>query len=257
MGVALELISGLATAPGATLTAATALTGNSLTVRNAMRGIKMLARFDTRQGGGASRITSALLHDSTIGMQHSCPVGQATRLHTVPQRLYAQDLLGLQIAGSAVAGDVEHSSLLVAYDDLPGIEARFMSASAVRGRAVNLFENTITVASGTNGQYTGQVAVNSAQDAFKANTDYALLGYQVSGAQCHAVRFVGPDWGNLGIGGPGRIDDVGNSLTVNWFERFEMIPIMSSANKSLTLLDVAVDENGANPIVTMCWAELR
>lgn len=257
MGRAMELITGFATAPGAAFTAATMCTGNSLTVRDSRRPTRMKARWDTRQAAGASRITSALLHDSTIGMQHGAAIGQTIDTMFIEQMVKPQDLLNLQLTGSAVAGDIEHSSFLLAYDDLPGVSGRFISPEELLRRGLNLFSNTITIATGVTGDYSGQVAVNSAQDSFKANTDYALLGFDVAGADCHVVRYVGPDWGNLGVGGPGKMDIGGMGIhTAKWFAEINMIPVMNSANKALTLIDAAVDENGGNPIVTTHWVEL-
>ena len=258
MGRALELITGLATAPGVSFVAASVLTGNSLTVRDSRRPTRMRALWSTRQGTGAARITSALLHDSTIGMQQGCGVGQVIDILPVPQEVMPQDYLGLQLTGSATAGDIEHTSYLLEYDDLPGITGQFATPSEVMRRGVTLMSNTITVSTGTTGQYTGQVAVNSAQDAFKANTSYALIGYDVSGADCHAIRYVGPDWGNVGVGGPGKQNIGGlGAVTSQWFMRLGLVPIMNSANKTLTLIDAAVNENGGDPVVTTHWVELR
>jgi len=257
MGRAMEMVTALTTAPGAAFTAATVLTGQSLTVRDSRRPTRLISQFDRRQGDGVTRITSALLHDSTIGMQRSCPTANGSNIiHSVPQMLQAQDLLGVQMTGSAAAGDIEHTSLIILYDDLPGVMARLSTPAEVARRAVNLLDNTITVATGVTGQYTGAVAVNSAQDAFKANTDYALIGYSVSGDPVHAIAFQGPDWGNLIVGGPG-IEDENAIVTATWFVQLGQIPVMNSANKALTQISAVADENGLNPIVTMHWAELR
>jgi hypothetical protein len=263
MGRAFEMITGLVTAPTGAFTAAAALTGNSFTVRDSRSDVRMVARWDTRQATGITRITSPLLHDSSIGMQHGADDAQ-TRIQMMmpPQRLYPQDALTVEMTGSAVAGDIEFTSYLVEYTDLPGVQGRFINEAELIRRAESLFSNTITIATGATGQYSGQVAINSAQDQFKANTDYALIGYQVTDAGVHAIRYVGPDWGNIGVGGPG-IDGTLMHDTSDWFlelSRFTgraCIPVMNSANKSLTLIDAAVDENGVNPIVTTMWVELR
>lgn len=257
MGKAMELLTGLATAPTQTMAAVTALTGNSFTLRDSRRAVRMLAQLDRRQVAGITRITSPLLHDSTYGIQHGAPIGGAAIIHPVPQLLQPQDNLTVQMTGSAVAGDIEHMSMIVAYDDLPGVDGNFISAAELVKRGVNLYSNVITIATGTTGQYTGSAAVNSGEDSFKANTDYALVGYDVSSASVHAVRFVGPDWGNLGVGGPAYLDANAVVATDDWFVRLNMIPVMNSANKGLTLIDAVADENGADPVVTMHWVELR
>ncbi len=263
MGRAVELITALTTAPTGTFAAATALTGNSLTIRDSRRDARMVARFDSRQATGITRITSVMLHDSTIGMQHGADDAQTRTQIMIPsQDLYAQDTLSVEMTGSAVAGDIELTSFIVEYDDLPGVAGRFISKAELLRRALNLFSNTITIATGTSGQYTGQVAVNSAQDSFKANTDYALVGYEITDAAVHAIRYVGPDWGNLGVGGPG-IDGTVMHDTSDWFIALSeelggaFIPVMNSSNRALTLIDACTDENGVNPIVTTMWVELK
>lgn len=262
MGRAVELITGLATAPTGVFSAATALTGNSFTVRDSKGQTRMVARWDSRQATGITRITSPLIHDSSVGMQHGADDGQNRIQLLVPsQQVFPQDALTVEMTGSAVAGDIEHTSYLLEYKDLPGVNGRFITEQELMRRAVNLFSNTITIATGVTGQYTGQVAVNSAQDQFKANTDYALVGYEVSDGPVHAIRYVGPDWGNLGVGGPG-IDGTLMHDTSDWFLELSrmlngaFIPVMNSANKALTLIDAAADENGNNPIVTTMWVEL-
>jgi len=262
MGRAIELITGLNTAPGATMTAATVLTGNSFTIRDSKRAISMPAVWATRQGAGAARITSPLMHDNTLGIQ--CEAGAASSALIdwyVAQPLHSQDQLSVQQTGSAVAGDLEFVSFLAVYDDLPGVAGTFIDRAELLRRTVNLYSNQITIASGTTGQYTGSAAVNSNEDTFKANTDYALLGYQVITSAAHAIRFVGPDWGNLGVGGPGFVSTVRDD-TKDWFVMLaeltgsKTIPVMNASNRALTTIDCVVDENGANPVVMMLWAEL-
>jgi hypothetical protein len=232
------------------------LTGVSNTVRDSRKPIHLTAQWDRRQAAGVTRLTSALLHDSTVGIQHSCPTaGITTRIMTPPQTLFAQDTINIAMTGSAVAGDIEHMCMLVEYDDLPGVSARFISPSELSRRGKNHFSNTIVISSGTSGQFTGSVAINSAQDQFKANTDYALIGYVVDANSAAAIRYVGPDWGNLGLGGPGYVQ---NELwdTSTWFYDLGVIPVMNSSNKALTTIDCVQDENGGDPSVTTMWVEL-
>jgi len=256
MGRALELVAALTTAPGATMTTATVLTGVSNVVRDSRKPIKMVAQWDRRQAAGITRITSALLHDSTVGIQHGCPAaGITTRVLAPAQALYPQDTLNIAMTGSAVAGDIEHMCILIEYDDLPGVSGRFITPAELSRRARNQFSNTIVISSGTSGQFTGSAAVNSAQDQFKANTDYALVGYVIDANAAAAIRYVGPDWGNLGLGGPGYAQ---GQLwdTATWFLDLGTIPVMNSSNKALTLIDCVQDENGADPSVTTMWVEL-
>lgn len=262
MGRAIELITVQATAPGTSFTAFSAVSGNSLTVRDTGKPVNMLSLFSTRQGAGAIRITSPVMHDTSVGLQLLCSSANRSMItfDSYPQPMQSQDVPTVTGTGSATAGDIESSSYILLYDDLPGVDGRFADWQTVERRVRNIFSNSITVATGTAGGYSGSVAVNSAQDQFKANTDYALLGYTVSSNACHAVRFVGTDWGNLGVGGPGFLQSA-NDRTDNWFVQLShafgrTIPIMSSVNKGLTTIDCAQDENGTDPVVTITWAEL-
>jgi len=256
MGKAIEIITGLATAPAATLAAVTALTGNSFVVRDSRKGARMLSRWDTRQGAGTTRITSPRLHDSTIGMQHGSAVGQSVEMIWIPQELHAQDNLTVSMTGSATAGDIEHTSFIIEYDDLAGVEARFLTGAQIAKRVVNRLDTQITIATGTDGQYTGAAAISSAQDAFKANTDYALLGFTNLGAACHSINIYGPDLGNLRVGAPGA-QTINNTENATFFLALDRCPVINSANKALTFLDAVVNENGGDPIVIAHWVQLK
>lgn len=263
MGRALELLTGFVTAPGATFTANTMAAGNSNTIRNTDNDapIKLLTAWADKQGAGVLRIRSPRLHDNVVGMSMLNLVATTTPTWPidVPQNLFSQDTLTIEQTGSAVAGDIETSCLLVHYEDLPGINARLIDSDELLRRGVNLMSAQQTLALGTAGGYSGQVAVNSTQDNFKANTDYALVGYNVNG-QCACIRWQGADTGNLGVGGPADIVQL--EMMANWFKmlsdklRMPLIPVFNSANKNAILVDGAQDENGADVIVTSIFVEL-
>lgn len=260
---ALEIIGGLATAPGTTPTALTMFTGNQATVRYTPTDdkIQMLQAWADVQGAGFLRIRSPKMHDNTQGI----------RITTVPsepepffpmgtvQKMYAQDTLTLELTGSAVAGDIEQAAFLMYYDNLPGIEGRFIDVETLLTRGVNLMGQENTIATGVAGGWSGEEAINAEFDNFKANTDYALVGYKCS-AECLGVRWRGSDTGNLGLGGPGSIDSRG--FTESWFRlltdafKMPLIPVLNSANKSAIMIDAAQDENGADVTVTSLLVEL-
>jgi hypothetical protein len=173
--------------------------------------------------------------------------------------LYPQDTLTAQLAGSATAGDIETACLLLYYEDVPGAAGRFITPEDLKARGVNIIGVQNTLALGTAGGYSGSQAINTTNDQFKANTDYAMVGYVVD-TECACVRWTCVDFGNLGIGGPG-CDDF-KDVTTNWFERLSlgtklpMIPVFNAANKNNFLIDGAQDENGADVIVTTFFVEL-
>lgn len=263
-GVAMELLCGFATAPGATATALTMNTGNSNVIRNGLEGKKilLLSAWADWQTAGVFRIRSPKLHDNVQGIRlaGTASIPQPMWPTGAMQPLYPQDTLTLDITGSAVAGDIETAALLVYYEDQPGIAARFIDSKQLHDRTIEILTVENTLALGTAGNYSGEEAINAEFDQFKVNEDYALIGYNVT-AECAAVRWRGVDTGNLGIGGPG-IEDL-KHLTANWFAYLSdaygipLIPVFNSAQRGAILIDGAQDENGADTTVTSIFARLR
>lgn len=257
MGKALEVITVQATAPGAGAIMA-AVAGNSLTIRDSKKPINILAWWQQRQAAGWSRITSPLMHDSNIGIQGGGPIGHSTLLRGFPVPIYGQDTLSMMGSGSAVAGDIEQTSILVAYDDVPGADAHLITAGELRKRIVDLHSFQNTLATGVAGGYSGSELITAEADNLKANTEYAILGANVQ-VGCSTIRWVGPDFSNLGVGMPGATADFRNQryfLDLAESTGRPCIPVFSSANKSLTFLDAATDENGVDPIVQTLVARL-
>lgn len=260
---ALELIGGFVTAPSTTLTAVTMMAGNTLQVRNSApdKPVALIGAWARNQGAGVLRIRSPSLHDNVQGMRFGAVVNKPRQLVAIPakQSLKPQDLLTVELSGSATAGDIEQAFLLTYYDDLPGIEGRFLTAEEFYGLNCVLTTIENTLALGTGGGWSGEEALNAEYSLLRANTDYALLGYQVS-VNCGAVRWRGTDFGNLGVGGPGDAENA--QLTNRWFvdlataTGLALIPIINSANLSSVLIDGATDENGTDVIVWSILAQL-
>jgi hypothetical protein len=264
MGKALEILSGSATAPGATLTQITMAAGDSNTVRDFQAGkTRLLSAWPTGQTtAGFLQIRSARMHDNVRGINVNSPVTPqlVTILHPFGQPLNPQDTMNILISGSAGAGDLLLASLLVHYEDLPSIDANLISPEDLVSRGKNILtaSHSLTLATGPN--YTGAVAINATNDLWKANTYYALVGYEVTAA-CGAITFRGSDTGNLRVGGPGRLTDLLD--TRNWFVDISkmfglpLIPVINSANKANTFVEGHQDENAAATVVTSHWVELE
>jgi len=270
MPKAIEVVAGQVTAPGATLTALTMNAGNSATVRNAslQSFIGLMATWARNNAAGIWRIRSPKLHDNVQGIRFRIPATDPEPLYPfdVVQRLVPQDTLTLELSGSAVGGQIEQAALLIYYVDLPGAAAKLITEDELLKRTQNVWTTEISVTPGVAGGYSGQVAINSSFDNFKANTEYALIGYAVD-AQCSVVRFTSPDFANLGIGGPGIMSaGAGNFggrwLTERWFiwltrmYGIGLIPVFNSANKFGTLVDIMQNQAGASVNVTAILAEL-
>jgi hypothetical protein len=266
MGQAIELLTGNATAPGTTFTSLTMATGNSNTIRSANLNspVGLLGAWAFNNGAGAFRIRSPRLHDNVQGIRMIVdaldPSVRYPRYQFM-QPLIPQDVLTLEITGSATAGKIECASLLVYYGDLPGVNARFITTAQLKKWGLNMMGQQTNITAGSAGGYSGQVAVNSLANAnnWKANTDYALMGY-ICDTACDAVRIQGADVGNLGIGGPGRASDP--NMTAYWFcwlsdyYGIAMVPVFNAANVNAILVDVAQNDGGAAVNITFFFVEL-
>lgn len=264
MGRALELLTGFVTAPSTTLTALTMAGTDSLTVRNFNEPSRahLLTNWTDSQAVGQFQIRSPRMHDNVQGITIGTQVSEPQPLMPLgsEQRLYSQDTLTALLSGSATASDIETGCMLVHYDDLPGISARLIDSKELDDRIEEIMISTNTITTGTAGGYSGSEAINAEVDNWKANRDYALIGYQTT-VECAAIRWQGSDTGNLGVGGPGH--ELFKELTGNWFRRISdafnrpLIPVFNAANKQSILISAAQDENGADPVVTSIFALLR
>lgn len=261
---ALEIIGGQVTAPGATLTQLTAFTGNSFTIRNAPEesNVYLIQAWVKSQAAGIFRIRSPFLHDNVQGLRFRHKTAQVEPLLAdgYLQKLKPQDTLILELSGSATAGDIEQAAMLIYYENLPGIEAKLISPAELNERLDELFTVEVSITPTTAGGWSGEKLISADFDLFKANIDYAVMGYLVS-AKCLAVRIRSSDLGNLGIGGPGESNL--NMMTRNFFVDLSyntglaLIPTFNSANRTNTFIDIATDENATPVIVTLLLAKLK
>jgi hypothetical protein len=264
---ALEVISGSVTGPGAVFTAWTVNAGNSLAIRSAplTSNVWLMEKWafnDT--AAGVLRVRSPRLHDNVQGIRT-----RVTNNDTEPllsglagygwrQKLVPQDILIAEQTGSAANIDTGH--LLVYYENLPGINARFIDNATLMANGVNRIGQEVSITTtAASGAYTGQVAINVTNDNFKANTDYALLGAMVD-TRVGCVRIQGADVGNLGIGIPG--EPTQRHLMSNYFMRLSqiygipLIPVFNSANKTAILVDATGHTAAITSVVTFYMVEL-
>ncbi len=268
MGKGLELVTGFVTAPSTTFTAWTLATGNSLAVRSAAINSKiwLISAWAFNQVAGVLRIRSPRLHDNVQGIRMraaaalTLPMFPSQVQNFVGQPLIAQDSLIVEQTGSGVAGQIETGSLLLYYDDLPGIAARLTDYDTVKKFGLNIVGQEVPITTGVAGGYSGQVAINVSFDNLKANTDYACLGGMVD-LRKGSVRIQGVDSGNLGLGFPAEPsirDD-----TSNWFVHLTLglgiplIPVFNSANKTGILVDESDNQVGGANVVTLFLVEMQ
>ena len=264
MGKALQVVTGFVTAPSTTLTAWTMASGDTLAIRNTQEGpmIQLVTMWADNQAAGALTIRSPLLHDNVVGMRAGIVASEVYPLFPLGmgQKLRPQDLLIAEQSGSAVAGDIETGAMLIYYQDLPGADARLVTWDQISGRIESYMFVTNTLSLGTAGGYSGEEAINAEMDQWKANRDYALVGYLTT-VECAVIGWRGPDTSNLRIAGPGN--ETNKNLTFDWFAMLSKltglptIGVFNAANKGATLIDGVQDENGADPLVTSIFALLK
>jgi len=261
---ALEVINAQGTAIGATLAALTASSGDSLAVRNTGNAnpARILQAWSDVQVAGTGRLRGSKFHDNVQGVRFDTIIGDIKPLFPwgMSQPVYPNDVIVAELAGSAVAGDIESVGLLLYYPELPGSSAQMMDADAVMGRAGNLFYVENTLATPTSGGWGGAEAINVEFDQFHAGSRYALVGYLVD-TECTSVAWRGADTANLRVGGPG--EETERELTADWFLRLSrafklpLVPVFSSENKGGITVEAVQDENGADVTVTSIFVELK
>jgi hypothetical protein len=264
---ALDTVTGFATAPGATFTAWTMATGDTLAVRAAMpnSNIWLIGAWAFNQVAGVMRVRSPRMHDNVQGIRMRTPASIVfnkipTRdISGAAQKLFTQDTLIVEHTGSAVAGQIETGSLLIWYDDVPGLAGRFIDQPTLRKNGVNIMGQEVSITTGTAGGYSGGVAVNSTIDNFKANTDYALVGGVVD-TRVASLAVRGVDSANLRVAFPG--EPTFSDETGNWFANLSaataiaMIPVFNSQNKGAIIVDAVGNQAAITTVATLFFVEL-
>jgi len=162
--------------------------------------------------------------------------------------------------GSAVAGQIESSTLLIYYENLPGVAARLISNEQLQQYGVNRTTIQASITAVATGQYGGGVLVNAATQNLKANTDYALLGGETD-TRATVIRATGVDFGSLGVGFPAEpsIADVTETFFQNIAVNLKIpvIPVFNSANFGGITVDLQTNQAGGTFIVDLNLVELQ
>lgn len=260
---AFEVIDSFATNPGAGPAFASLLPfpGDTFAVRNFDQPAKawLVEAWGSEGSAGVARLHSPFFHDNVQGLRFRLIAGQNRSLLSSfeQQQLVAQDAIIAEIFGGAA--ETDGFSWLNVYEDLPGASARLIDWPTVEPRIVQLVNVEVAVAGGAAvGTRSASSAINATFDLLKANTDYALLGYEVD-ASGLSVGFRGIDTSNLRVGGPMTTERI---ETRDWFTRLSnnvglpLIPIFNSANKGGILVDTAQVVAGVAANVTAVMAQL-
>lgn len=259
----IEAIGFSATAAAAAGSIATALPGDSLTIKNATPGthVLLLDWYADHQSSLWSQLIWPGAHDTTRNLRSRIVASEVRSLISlgIPATFLPQDPLSATIAGGAVAGDVDTNILLLLYEDFPTIKAKLLTLAQLSERTVRItsIEATITTLAGPG--WSGAELINAESNLLRANTDYAIMGATI-GVECAALGIRSPDFGGARIAIPGN--DLSELITQNYFttlsQRFNraLIPVINSGNKDNILIDAAQDENAAAVPFTLHLAEL-
>lgn len=259
---ALNVITGRVTNPGATITALTANTGDSFTVKSFPFGsdARILTAWAQTATAGVLRIRSPRLHDVNQGLRLRTVTTAARPLipwYNVDQPLLPQDVLTFEGSGGGAETDVY--SFLVYYANLPGIMAHLISPQEAEARIVNVAGMEVQVtSSATAGQYGGSTNLNATFDNWKRNVDYAILGVLSDTAGC-TVGITGPDTGQTRIGLPMTTEPlVGFQFFMDLanLDNTPLVPVINAANIGATQIDCATTSAGATVNFTVIVAEL-
>src|SRR5436190_9989834 len=121
-GPALDTVTSTGTAIGATLAATTIATGDSFQIKNQNGNVPawLLQIVADVQVAGMVRVRSPKFHDNVDAIRSRTTIGDLSPLLPwgAAQPLYPQDVLTVELAGSAVGGDIESVVQPMYYPDL-------------------------------------------------------------------------------------------------------------------------------------------
>jgi hypothetical protein len=257
----IEILTVSATAAATTGSAAAAVGTDSLVIKNGDGDIDIIAAWQTNQTAGFGQIIFPTAHDTTRGFRANAPIG--TNVSLIPfgtqMRVRPQETLAVLIGATAVAGDVETISFLMRYKNLPGINARLLSAAQVEQRTEKLTTIENSLASTAGPSYGTPELFTTDSDLLQANRDYAILG-MTSRTAVHAIYALTPDAGNVRFGCPGILRQ---EITSQWFmlqSRIHgepLVPVFNTGNKTQCQIGVVTDENAGTFVVDLVLALLK
>ena len=247
----------------ASLTTLTNNTGDTMTIRSFDNAKKayLMNTWAFVTAAGQMEIHSPRMHDNAHAIHARVVASQPLPLMPLgdPNRVYPTDVLTVQLAGDATAGRQQPQSLVMYYEDVPGLSAKYIDSKTLAQRIENLYQVETAITLAVTGDYSAAAAINATSDFFIANRDYALIGY-VPDITVNSVHWRGADIGNVRVGGPGH--NGFPQLTAQWFSFLSdeyglpLIPVFNSNNKTTFLIDALMSQAGGTLNITSCLALL-
>lgn len=268
MGYGIEtVLAYLSNAASTGAQAMTAGTNQSFTVRATANGsapvtLETVATYF--QDAGEFRIRSPRMHDNVNGIRMGVPTNLPRVIlnEAFQQPLYSQDTLTVEAFFNTTPTSTHISMALLNlyYDDVPGVAGTYKTFAEIQPQIQDYLSVPVVPTSGaTAGNWGTGVAINSTVDTFKANTSYALIGYEVP-VNFGAWSMVGVDLGNLYVGGPGDVVNIDTRRYFYWLEQTSgkpSIPVINSQNKGTTNVQIADQTASTAYRVNLVFAQLR
>ena len=208
---------------------------------------------------GMIRVRSPFLHDDVNAIRSRTLAADASGVMGIEnnQALRPQDTLIVESTGGAAAEQVSYWQL-VYYGDIAGGPSKYITAAELDARGLHTVTNEIAV-TGLAGALWGSTLLSAGTGILKADTEYAVVGYELDVA-CTAFGLFGPDTGNFRAGGPGVTT---RQFTRDWFYWLSQllgapaIPVINAQNVGGTQVQV-IDSAGATAVnVDLILQQLR
>lgn len=260
MGIALDTILASAVNPGAGGAAAvTTPSGDSLGIRSFAKTDTAYLDALTRMGTTAAfaQVASPLMHDPVTGIRIT--PGESPSMFALPgmngQDLSPQDVLTATIAGGATETDV--MALHLWYSNLP-TSGRFHNWGDIEGNIANIKTQRVAVTSSATIGAWSDTLIGTTENLLKANTDYAVVGYETNTALA-VVGLRSQDTGGLRACGAGSISEFPTTQYFRYMAEKTgrpYVPVFNAANVNNTFVSVAAATASVAAVVTLILAQL-
>ena len=188
----------------------------------------------------AVRVRSPMFHDNTQGIRFTPGVTPVRYQFApqAPQQLVSADTLIAEV-NDVTASAVYVAALRIYYTDLIGGAARLKNPGDVIGNVKSIKPVLVTITTPTAHVWT-DTAINTTENLLHANTDYAVLGYEVDSAT-HLVAIKGQETSNLRVGASGQTNlyqTADTFVRLSDFHQTPHIPVFNSQNASNVFVSV-------------------
>lgn len=254
---------------GGATDALAAATGDSLSIPNFIQNTQadMVDAWASNSANACDfQLRSPSMHDNTRGIrvayatQPTVAAGDKVQLLIPPsivQPVFPSDTLIAEVIGTATNN--VGLAFTTYYDNLPGAEQNLINAGEVNARVQNYVGIKVAVTAGAAGDYGSTRLLNADDDRLIANTDYALIGYQVQ-IPCCTVVVVGPETSGRRIGAPLHWNEaISASYFMDLSQKWQRpcVPVFNSNNRGNITFQAASPAGATATALTAFLAELR